>query len=161
MKNFIYLITPALMLAMTSFSGCDGKVPVNSISYILIGQGALFGAGEEGIVRQNLVITDDVNWQNLINQMNTRNNVSDSFTETNINFSEYMVIAVFDKVKGNGGWSIDITNIDNQTNQIVVTVTNLKTGNVSSVITQPYHIVKIPVNNKEIIFETFYKNIGE
>lgn len=149
------------MLAMTSFSGCDGKVPVNSISYILIGQGALFGAGEEGIVRQNLVITDDVNWQNLINQMNTRNNVSDSFTETNINFSEYMVIAVFDKVKGNGGWSIDITNIDNQTNQIVVTVTNLKTGNVSSVITQPYHIVKIPVNNKEIIFETFYKNIGE
>jgi hypothetical protein len=68
---------------------------------------------------------------------------------------------VFDEVKSDGGWSIDITNIENQENQIVVTVTNLHTGNITSVMTQPYQIVKIPVSDKEIVFEIVYKNIGE
>ena len=89
--------------------------------------------------------------------MNINNNVSETFIETEIKFSEYMIIAVFDEVKSNGGWSIDITNIEQQANRISITVTNLKTGNASSVITQPYQIVKIPVSDKEIVFETSYK----
>jgi len=164
MKKVNFLIISALILAIVNVGGCvesRTKLQIPQESYVLIGQGALFGSGEEGIVRQNLVITDDVSWQNLVSQMNTRNNVSDGFTETNIDFNTYEVIAVFDEVKGNGGWTIDITSIEYQANQIVVSVTNLTTGNVSSVITQPYQIVKIPVSNKEIVFETNYKNLGE
>jgi hypothetical protein len=32
-------------------------------------------------------------------------------------------------------------------------VSNLHTGDISGVITQPFHIVKIPVSDKEIVFE--------
>jgi hypothetical protein len=164
MKKVNTIVIPAILLvlcfALIGFSGC--KTEENTvISYTVIAQNNLYGAGREGFVRQNIVIRDNAAWQNLINQINAVNNTSETFTETNINFSEYMIVAVFDEVKGNGGWSIDITNIENQENQIVVNLTNLKTGNAASVITQPYQIVKIPVSNKEIIFETFYKNIGE
>jgi hypothetical protein len=149
------------MLAMTSFSGCERHEISDTITPILIGKGTLHGAGEEGIVRQNIIIRDNESWQNLIGQMNSVSNVSETFTEINVDFSVYMLIAAFDEVKSNGGWTVDITNIDNQTNQIIITVTNLITGNLTCVMSQPYQIVKIPVSNKEIVFETFYKNVGE
>lgn len=76
-----------------------------------------------------------------------------NFEETTIDFANFTVIAVFDQVHGNGGHSIDITNITEYENNIVVTVENLQTGNTSSVGTQPYHIVKIPRNPKPIVFE--------
>jgi hypothetical protein len=165
-KKMLMIIAfiPVLMLTMMGVGGCEKsntETEQTKIVSVLIAQGFLSGADIEGIVRQNLVIRDNESWQNLINQMNTVTNVSETFTETVIDFSEYIVIAVFDEVKSNGGWTIDIADIVPQNNQIVVTVTNLKTGDLTSVITQPYQIVKIPVSNKEIVFETFYKNIGE
>lgn len=55
---------------------------------------------------------------------------------------------------GNGGHTIDITNITEFETTIVVTVENLQTGNTSGVfVTQPYHIVKIPKATKPIVFE--------
>jgi hypothetical protein len=75
------------------------------------------------------------------------------FTETKIDFSTYQVIAVFDEVKGNGGWSIDITGITEWQDKMLISVTNLKKGDLTSVITQPFQIVKIPVAEKEIEFE--------
>ena len=118
-------------------------------------------APTEGISQQNFVINDETNWTNIKNQMDapyiaiglgnyyTENN----FEETTIDFANFTVIAVFDQVYGNGGHSIDITNITEYENNIVVTVENLLTGNGSSVVTQPYHIVKIPRNPKPIVFE--------
>jgi hypothetical protein len=149
------------MLVLTIFSGCEKPEDISPIQYNVIGQGDLFDSGREGFDRQNFVIRDNKKWQNLVNQMNINNNVSETFTETEINFSEYMIIAVFDKVKGNGGWTIDITKIENHKSKNAVTVTNLSTGNVADVITQPYQIVKIPISHKRIVFETFYKKTGE
>jgi hypothetical protein len=144
--------------------GCDKENKefiLQKINSINVAQGTLYGAGREGIVRQNLVIKDNDAWQNLINQMNVNNNVSETFTETDINFAEYKIIAMFDEVKGCGGWSIDVIDITEYSDKIVVTGSNLKTGNASSVITQPFQVVKIPNSDKNVIFETFYKNIGE
>jgi hypothetical protein len=161
-NNFFKMVLPILAAVMlTAFKCGSGVEPALEITPVLIGDGTLYGAGREGFVRQNLIIRDNETWQNFINQMNSNNNVSETFTETEISFSEYMVIAVFDEVKGNGDWSIDITRIDNQANKIVVTVTNLSTGSTASVITQPFQIVKIPVSNKEIVFDITYKNAGE
>ena len=115
----------------------------------------------EGISNENFIINDNPNWTNIKNLMDapyiaiglgnyyTENN----FTETTIDFTNFTGIAVFDQVYGGGGHSIDITNITEYENNIVVTVENLLTGNGSSVVTQPYHIVKIPKTTKPIVFE--------
>jgi PrcB C-terminal len=137
---------------MTSCSISDN--PSNSIVLTQIGQGNLFGNGQENISKQNLVILDDNTWRNLQSKMNAVNNVSDEFTETNIDFTKFTVIASFDEVKTSGGYSIDITKITEGESNIFVTVKNISNdGNATTVMTQPYDIAKIPKTYKSIIFE--------
>jgi len=152
------IFSAALLIAgftFIGFCGCD-QLPStvsSKIFPIVIEQGALLGNGQEGFPnKQFAVIKTAEEWENLKTQLNSVNNVTDNFTETNIDFSLYQVIFVIDEIKGNGGWSIDVTDITEYSDSIVVTVSNLKTGNVSDVITQPFEVVKIPVTYKPIIF---------
>ena len=120
---------------------------------ILIGKGELHGNGSEGITKQNLVITNKKAWDNLVDAMNSVNNVSNSFTETDIDFSKYQVIAIFDQLRSSSGYDISITNITEYADSIVVDVNHvIPNGSVLTVMTQPFHIVKIPVSDKSIIF---------
>ena len=108
---------------------------------------------------QKTVIDTNEEWNALLNQID---NFYQPFgidfmtlylSESNIDFNNYTIITVFDRVYGNGGHSIDITNITEFEDNIIVIVENLQTGNTSSVVTQPYHIVKIPKATKPIVFE--------
>jgi hypothetical protein len=157
LRKITVAILCSLLAGLVAVSCKNNETPSENHNLIpttpaLVGKGILYGAGSESIPQQNIIITTFSAWNTLINSMNSANNVSGSFTETNIDFSQYQVIAIFDEIKGNGGWSIDITGITEAEN-IVVTYTNLKTGNFTDVMTQPYHIVKIPVSNKEIVFQ--------
>lgn len=82
--------------------------------------------------------------------MNTNNNVSDNFSETNIDFDNYMVIAVFLEIKPTG-WEVEINGVVENENNITIIKEEMELDN--TVITQPFHIVKIPITDKEIIFE--------
>lgn len=150
LKN-ILLISLSLL-----FVGCDSEnhdTENLDIDTVLISKGDLYGNGAEGIVEQNLIITEESTWNNLVIQMNSANNVSDDFTELDIDFNEYDVIAVFDELKANSGHELDL-NITSNSYSIIVTVTDLNPeGNVLGVMTQPYHIVKILKSNLPIVFE--------
>lgn len=154
--KFPILIILMLFGLMTNCNKTDKGLTENTLNLVghtQIGQGNLYGNGEENIPQQNLVILNSTSWNELIDQMNSVNNVSGSFTEININFSNFIVIAVFDKVYGNGGHSIDITEIIEDETHTFVTVENILNGNATSIMTQPFHIVKIPKNNKTILFQ--------
>ena len=119
MKSKIYF--SAFLIAFILFS-CNKKSSeeeTNSITFTEIGKGALYGNGAEGISQSNLVITNNTDWQNLMNQMNSVNNVTDNFAETNIDFSTYEIIAIFLDVKGNG-WEVSITDITDDNTNIYV-----------------------------------------
>ena len=149
-KNVLIILLSIFVLSCNSNDNNSGMVNIEST---LISKGNLFGNGAEGIIEQNLIIADQISWNNLITQMNSANNVSNSFTETNIDFSEYTVIAVFDQIKVNGGHSLELNIISNSEN-IIVSVTNLgASGNATALITQPYHIVKIKNSDLPILFE--------
>jgi len=112
-----------------------------------------------GISEQKTVYNESTNWNLLLDQIDDYyqpfgiDYMAQYFTETNVDFENYTVIAVFDQVYSNGGHSIDITNITEYEANIVVTVENLQTGNAQSIFTQPYHIVKIPKATKPIVFQ--------
>ena len=151
MKTPIFLICLcALIMGCSEGDDPAAFVPVDAT---VIGTGNLFGNGAEGISEQNLVISTTEAWNDLLTQMNSVNNVTDSFTETTIDFTQYRVIAVFDEIRGNGGFRIDL-DIWSANNQIVVQVTDLAPqGNATTVITQPFHVVKIALSDLPVVFQ--------
>ena len=148
--------TLGLVFSLFIVIGCcknaDSIVNFESTKIILIeiGKDALYGVGEEGIPQSNLVITDAAAWHTLMNQMNSINNVTEAFSETDIDFDAYMVLAVFLGVK-NTGWEVEINSVVE--NEIGVDVITQETEFETTVMCQPFHIVKIPVTGKEIVFE--------
>lgn len=151
MKKTIFIILFSMLI-----SGCrsyNNNSEIIKIEATLIAKDNLYGNGAEGINKQNLVITNKSVWNNLIAQMNAVNNVSNSFSETEIDFSKYVVIAVFDEIKSNGGYSLALTITDNSENIMVNVTTIAPQGFATTVITQPFHIVKILKSDLPIIFE--------
>jgi hypothetical protein len=130
----------------------EGTKHPQSITVNTIAQGTLHGGGREGFSKQNLVIKTQAEWEQLKTAINKVNQETDHFLETDIDFSVYQAIAAFEEVKGNGGWSIDIANITESPDSVIVSIQNVKKGNATSVITQPYHIVKMPTSEKKIVF---------
>ena len=122
----------------------------NQINFQLIGKGNFVG---NSAAQQNTVITNTTQWNNFLNQIDSPNNhPSAGFTETNIDFNQFMVIIVIDAVYPNGGHSVDIMTVDENPQNIEIDVEKLLQGNVTTVVTQPYHIVKIPKILKPVIF---------
>jgi len=148
MKTIILILS---FFLATSCSDDDNTTTQSTpITFTEIGKGALFGNGTEGIAQSNMVIDNTTDWQNLMTQMNSFNNVTNEFSETNIDFNVYTVIGVFLEVKPSG-WEVEISNIEENNTNIMVSKTEIEA--VNSVITQPFHIVKIPITNKPIEFE--------
>lgn len=144
---FVFVLTFSVL-------SCNNTVQSSQepVTTTLISKGELYGNGAEGILSSQLVINDTTSWNALVDQMNSVNTVSDSFSETDINFSDFTIIAVFDEIKGNGGYGIDLTVSSNAEN-ITVNVTHLSPeGNAITVMTQPYHIVKIPKAVLPVVF---------
>ena len=150
MKNLLIIL---LSILIWSCSSDDDNPKMTNVKSTLIGKGNLYGDGTEGISEQNLIISDQTAWNDLISQMDSVNNVSDNFPETDIDFSEYTIIAVYDEIKANGGHSLELNIMANSEN-IIVNITDLvPEGNATTVISQPFHIVKIQNSDLPIIFE--------
>lgn len=142
-----------ILLFALNCKSVENQAKMKQENIILIGKGNLHGSGSEGIEKQNLVITSSEEWLDLLNKINSVNKVSDSFSETDIDFSKYTVVAVFDDIRESGGYSLSLA-IQETTDKVLVEVLR-KTpdGIATSVITQPYYIVKLPKRNLPIIFK--------
>lgn len=150
MKQLIFI----LCISLSLWSCNDDDLNISEIKYSSIAQGNLSGNSEEGISQSNLVIKTTDAWNNLMAQMDSVNdNTTSNFTETDIDFEQYQIIAVFDHIYGNGGHSIEITSVIKEKNKIIVKIERLQNGDDTLVMTQPFHIVKIPKSDLEIIFK--------
>lgn len=145
-----------IILLSIFFLGCnsdDDNSEMVDVESTLIAQDVLSGNGEEGIVQRNMVITDQSTWNDLITKMNSVNNESDKFSERDIDFSEYTVIAVFDEIRESAGYRVELNITSNLENIIIGVTVITPQGNNLAVMTQPYHIVKISTSDLPVIFE--------
>jgi len=131
----------------------DDSSITSSVEYSLISQDNLYGNGIEGIDPQHLIIDNDFNWLQLLSEMNSNSNVSDQFTEVEIDFSKYTVLAAFDEIRPNGGFTVDLKLSLREGKVMAKVVKNSPEGNATTVITQPYIIVKIEKPDLPIEFE--------
>lgn len=151
------LFIPFVCLLVLSGCGTDVdqelETLASSIEQELIAQGNLYGNGAENISKQNIVIKNESDWNELISKINTVNSETDNFSETDIDFNTYQVFAVFDDIKSTGGYSLEMT-ITKSNQQIVAKVTSKAfEGGATTVITQPFIIVKIPQSDLPIVFQ--------
>lgn len=145
MKNLFYLVLSLFVL--TGCSNDDNDVIVNDVQFSTVGKNTLHGG--ENIPQSNFVFNNETDWNNFLTQVNTINNVSGTFNETDIDFSAFTVIAVVDEIKTSGS-EINIINVMENTNNIQIA--KELTMFATTVISQPFHIIKIPKTNKPIIF---------
>lgn len=145
------LITNFFLLLLIS---CNNSTEIQNVTNqtitpVLIGKSSITNPEPP---LQNTLVINQMQWNQLLASMNAVNNVSINFTETNVDFNNYDVIAVFRNPISNSTSSIDITNItENQINRIV-TVQKLRDG-ISNDVAQPFHIVKISKSTKPVIFQ--------
>jgi len=121
--------------------------------YSVIGKGNLYGSGEEGINASNLVVANKNDWDKLIAQLDSVNKVSTGFKDKTVDFSEYTIIAVFDDVKSSGGHILDLDVVTNTENTVINITKKAPSGVSTSVMTQPYCIIKISKSNLPIVFK--------
>jgi hypothetical protein len=161
MKTLTYLLFA--VLALSTIAACSGDnmsqqetdntvYPI-AITPVWVGEGQFEGA--DCIAPQNRVITSVDEWNELKTVMRYRVHEFDTFDGSDIDFSAYQVIVLFDEIRPGTGWSTDITGIVEYADRIVVSVTNQQKGAGTGYITtrQSYHIVRIPVSAKETVFE--------
>lgn len=151
MKKHLLLLLCSVFLIITSCNDHDDNTESkNLFTSQLIGKGIITA---NYVVQQNTVMTSSAQWNQFLNQIDTpTHQTSANFTEINIDFNQFMVIVVIDEVYPNGGHSIDIMTVDEYPQYINVDIEKLLQGNATSVVTQPYHIVKIPKTIKPILF---------
>jgi protease stability complex PrcB-like protein len=142
-----------LFIILFVFASCDNTDSQNGdLEYSVILQGDRFNGNYDN-PKENLVIKDQQTWTNLVGKMAFLSDTNYYFPDAIIDFKKYQVIVVIDEVRAYGGYSIDITKITENNNSIFVTVEQLKPGGINPVVTQPYHIVKIPKSNKKVVFQ--------
>ena len=152
MKKYLLILISALFFILNSCQDDEqNAVAPTPITFSLIGKGNFYGGTY--LTPQNSVITNNADWNNFLAQADATNNVSGSFTETNVNFNQFMIIVAVDQVQNSGGHSIDIMSAIEHPLNITVEVDKLLIGDATTVITQPYHIVKIQKSTKPMIFQ--------
>ena len=111
----------------------------------------------EGILEEKFTIKNEKQWQVFLNKINSVNNVSSSFSEININFSNHNIICVFDTIRNTGGYAIEIERVFVEKKNLNIVYNKKKPGPmemVTTIITQPYHIVKIEKRGEDHKFIT-------
>ena len=149
MKQIITLFT--ILFLLTGCSNDEENSSQTIVQFSVIAQGDPSPSQTENIPKSNLVIKNTESWNTFLSKMSSYE--TSKFSETNVDFTKYQIIVVFDQVYGNGGHSIDITKITENNNRIFVKVEKLLKGNIATVVTQPYHIVKIAKSSKKVVFK--------
>ena len=159
MKSFLILI--AIYTFSTLVVSCgtsDIKHSENSVSNVdfqSIKSGVLHGAGEEGIANGVIAVRSIQEFDDLKEKMNAVNKELEEDILPNLHFFDTeMLIFVFDKVRGTGGYTFDVEEITENNQVLKVKVLSKRpTGSATSIMTQPYHIVSTLKSDKELTLE--------
>lgn len=138
----------ALVFILTTAFSCSDDFDSVNISTTTIGKGE-FSYEDYDEENNYLIVTNTIHWDQL------RAQVADaSLTDSIIDFSNYTIIGCIDSVRPSGGFSIEISSVTEEEDEIEVTVqkSNSGAGAALTVITRPYHFVKVPKISKPVVF---------
>lgn len=142
----IAILSMALINCGSDDNNNESFTPQN-IDFTTIAQNVM--SASITIEQQNMVITNSTDWNQLLELLNQ----DWSFSETDIDFDTFQVIASIDEERGHTGHWVEITEIIENENNITVTLSTGEYDSGYTAICRPYHIVKIPKSDKPVVFE--------
>lgn len=160
MKKILYLLIFIAIGCKTAQKEAS-KDKETIMEFVTVAKGALYGAGEEGVTQGNFVVNNEKEWNALVEKMDATNKISSNFKELPIDFSKHMLICVFDKVRSTGGIDVTITSIgmDKKEVSVIYSIKKASSNGMSTtVMTQPFHIVKTGKRSEKIIFTNSEEN---
>lgn len=149
---FIVLFTPACdTVENAGNSDIELTVP---IPFNTLGKGALFGGGQEGFSETEAslhVLKTEEEWQQFEAKMNSVNQITGGFEEYERDFNNEILVAIVDKLRGSGGYEITCTEVSETPTKVIVWVKYSDPPEMAaSVLTQPFHIIRIPTTSKPV-----------
>ncbi|WP_435138427.1 hypothetical protein [Formosa sp. A9] len=140
-----------MTLVLVSCSNEDDDI-TDEVNYSIIGEGELYGNGQEEIEPSNLIIQDSASWSALTTKMDSYSKITNTF-DNDIDFSSDMVLAIFDSIRARTFYTFTMTTIQETSTKVIVNYKKTTTNQGYDVINQPFIVVKIPKSsNKEILF---------
>lgn len=146
MKQLILFLS--ILFLATACSNDDSDK--SNIAYTVIAQNNL--SGKEGQTKSNIVIKDAETWNKLLTETDIKNFVS-IFTETEIDFTKYQIIVMYDEMHPYNGYFVDIKSITESNSTITVYLDYRNAGGIATVLTRPFKIAKIAKSNKKVVFK--------
>lgn len=149
MKNLLLILIIGVVL-----HSCKEETDYVDVSFSVIADRELYGAGDEGIVEENLVITSETDWNEIWTKLNSVNDESSHFTDTTFNFNEQDVIGLFDQVQNLTGYDISINEIRMFESEVQVHYSKSNPGDngTGQALMQPYQFVVVEKSNLPYVF---------
>ena len=146
------------------FIGCNNSKEISkqnnkteenpiSVDYIVVDDGVLYGAGQEGLDSGYKIARNEEEFLAILEKMQLKDVKISSHSD--LVFEESMYVFLFDKVRNTGAYKFEVINILKSENEIIIeTKSKAPDDNAPSVITQPYLIIKMKKNNSSINYKT-------
>ena len=152
----ISILSMALINCSSDDSNNESFTPQN-IDFETIGQGQIITIINTEEEQNNIVITNESDWNQLVEELFFRmEEFPDLGAEelpTEIDFNTFQVIVSVDEVRPSLSNWLKITNIIENEENITVTILKEWDDFGFQALCQPYHIVKIPKSDKPVVFE--------
>lgn len=149
MKKTILILS--LLFLLNACNSDDSERQTVPVTYSLIFHNHV--SGKEGDKKSNLVIKTTTEWNSLLANPKINGNTY-GYSETEIDFTKYQVIAMFDEMHPYNGYFVDIKQIQESKTTIYVYLEYKNIGGIATVLTQPLTIAKIPKTSKKIVFKS-------
>lgn len=150
MKKIFLMAILSIVLVSCSSDDNNESFSSQNIDFTLIAKGSPNIAFYDNSDVENIVFTNSSDWDNFLSEISNSVNVEITFLETNVDFDNFQVIAVVRELQPTGN-EVEITNIVEYQDTILVTVIFIEGD--ATILSQPFHIVKIPKSDKPVVFE--------
>lgn len=137
----------------TSNQVAEIEKPSDEMPFESVASGVMHGAGEEGISATMTTIDSKEEWDALKTKMDGVNPISSSFRDENLDFNKEKLVVCIDEVRPNGSYQIQILKIEEYSTYRLAHVERSNSeGPSTSVMVQPFHIVRVARSEKETRF---------
>lgn len=149
MKKTILILS--ILFLITACNSDDSEEQTTPVSYSLVFHN--YVSGSEGDKKSNLVVKTDAEWDIFLANPKIKGRTYE-FSETEIDFTKYQIIAIFDEMHPYNGYFVDIKEVREGKSTITIYLEYKNIVGFATVLTQPLTIAKIPKTNKKIVFKS-------
>lgn len=153
----------SILLFILIISSCTVTKPTeqletetNPVNFTVLKKGNLYGGGSEEIEEGVVVIRSFEELQTIVAKVNSANQTVDEGLVSDIHFfDENMLLFVFDKLRGTGGFTMSVQGIYQSKEQLILElVKSAPDGPATTVMTQPFQIIELQKSDLPVSLKT-------